>query len=286
MIKRGFDILFAVSGLVVTWPLWMLAVALIKLESKGPVFFKQVRIGRGFQPFSIYKFRTMVTNASSLGGPITIAQDPRVTKVGTFLRRTKLDELPQLLNILKGDMSVVGPRPEVPLYVELFRADYADILHVRPGLTDLASLKYIDEASQLAGAEQPEVEYRTTILPEKIRLARLYVERASILLDVAIIAQTCLRLFGIPWIVCELPELQTLNDPRIPLRRWAGSSPRYWNGVVRSSWDWTSFSSFWRTTSRFGFGSMEISPRTSRRGLSPRCLGSSPFEARCSSCFA
>lgn len=215
MIKRGFDILFAVSGLVVTWPLWMLAVALIKLESKGPVFFKQVRIGRGFQPFSIYKFRTMVTNASSLGGPITIAQDPRVTKVGTFLRRTKLDELPQLLNILKGDMSVVGPRPEVPLYVELFRADYADILHVRPGLTDLASLKYIDEASQLAGAEQPEVEYRTTILPEKIRLARLYVERASILLDVAIIAQTCLRLFGIPWIVCELPELQTLNDPRI-----------------------------------------------------------------------
>lgn len=213
MIKRTIDVVAAILALSVSWPLWLLAAVLIKLESPGPVFFAQTRVGKSFRNFSIYKFRTMVEDAETLGGPITIGQDSRVTKVGRILRRTKLDELPQLMNILIGDMSLVGPRPEVPHYVELFRADFTEILKARPGLTDLASLKYIDEAALLQGIDQPELMYRTTILPEKIRLAKLYVRRASLMLDVAIIAQTCLHIMRIPVIVCELPELQYTVEP-------------------------------------------------------------------------
>ena len=212
MMKRICDVIVAVIGLLLSWPLWLVVGALIKLDSRGPILFRQIRVGRVFRPFSIYKFRTMVLDAVTRGGPITIGQDARVTRVGRMLRRTKLDEIPQLLNILRGDMSVVGPRPEVPLYVELFRADFSEILRVRPGLTDLASLKYIDEATILQRAEQPEFEYRNTILPEKIRLAKLYVRRASALLDLAIIAQTCLRLIGVSLVVCELPELQPSQE--------------------------------------------------------------------------
>ncbi|MGH7232364.1 MAG: polysaccharide biosynthesis protein, partial [Nitrospiraceae bacterium] len=206
---RTFDITSAVIGLVVCLPLFVVVAVLIKLGSPGPIFFKQVRIGRGFRPFCIYKFRTMVEDAPAKGGLLTIGQDARVTRVGRMLRRYKLDELPQLLNILKGEMSVVGPRPEVQSYVNLFRDDYSQILAVRPGLTDLASLKYIDESAILESATNPEDEYRKTILPEKIKLARLYVEQASFLFDLAIIAQTLLCLIGVPLVVCELPELQT-----------------------------------------------------------------------------
>lgn len=213
MIKRLVDIVVAILALSMTWPLWLFTALLIKLDSPGPVFFTQSRIGRRFRPFRIYKFRTMVTGAEALGGPITVGQDGRVTKVGRVLRRTKLDELPQLLNILVGDMSLVGPRPEVLHYVELYRADFAEVLKVRPGLTDLASLKYIDEAALLQGIDQPELMYRTTILPEKIKLAKLYVRRASLMLDMAIIAQTCLHIMRIPVIVCELPELQYTVEP-------------------------------------------------------------------------
>lgn len=213
MIKRLVDIVVAILALSMTWPLWLFTALLIKLDSPGPVFFTQSRIGRRFRPFRIYKFRTMVTGAEALGGPITVGQDGRVTKVGRVLRRTKLDELPQLLNILIGDMSLVGPRPEVSHYVELYRADFAEVLKVRPGLTDLASLKYIDEAALLQGIDQPELMYRTTILPEKIKLAKLYVRRASLMLDMAIIAQTCLHIMRIPVIVCELPELQYTVEP-------------------------------------------------------------------------
>ncbi|MFZ1504378.1 MAG: sugar transferase, partial [Nitrospira sp.] len=153
MIKRLVDIVVAILALSMTWPLWLFTALLIKLDSPGPVFFTQSRIGRRFRPFRIYKFRPMVTGAEALGGPITVGQDGRVTKVGRVLRRTKLDELPQLLNILVGDMSLVGPRPEVLHYVELYRADFAEVLKVRPGLTDLASLKYIDEAALLQGID-------------------------------------------------------------------------------------------------------------------------------------
>jgi len=208
MIKRTFDLLTAGMGLLVCWPLFVVAGILIKLDSPGPVLFKQVRVGRGLRPFLLYKFRTMVTDAPSKGGLLTVGNDNRVTRVGRLLRRYKIDELPQLLNILKGDMSVVGPRPEVGHYVDLFRDDYAVILAVRPGLTDLASLKYIDESSVLERAADPEAEYTKVILPEKIRLAKQYTKHASLLVDMAIIAQTVLCLIGIPMVVCEFPELQ------------------------------------------------------------------------------
>lgn len=207
MIKRTYDLLTATIGLLLTCPLFGLIALAIKLDTRGPVFFKQVRVGKDFRPFLIYKFRTMVADAPSSGGPLTVGHDARITSVGRILRRFKIDELPQLLNIVKGDMSLVGPRPEVPRFVEAFRSEYVEILSARPGLTDLASLKYIDEAAVLARASNPEEEYERTILPEKIRLAKLYLRHASCLLDLAIIVQTLLRIVGLPLVVYEIPEL-------------------------------------------------------------------------------
>ena len=188
--KRGFDLAFTAVGLVVLSPV-LAAVALLVAGSSGrPVLFRQTRVGRGFRPFRIIKFRTMVPDAERLGGPLSVGADPRITPVGRALRRFKLDELPQLFNVLAGDMSLVGPRPEVPEYVERFRADYEEILSVRPGLTDLASLKYRDESALLAAAADPRAEYARVILPDKIRLGREYVRRASVLLDLSIILRT------------------------------------------------------------------------------------------------
>lgn len=209
MIKRACDIALATMGLLLTGPLWLVVAALIKLDSRGPVLFTQLRVGKALHPFLIYKFRTMVEHAPAMGEPITIAEDSRITKIGKVLRRTKVDELPQLFNVLKGDMSIVGPRPEVPQFVELFRTDFTEILNIRPGLTDLASMKYIDEAAVLAQAQHPAGEYINKILPDKIRLAKLYVRHASFKLDLAIMVQTCLRLLGVRRVVCELPELQS-----------------------------------------------------------------------------
>ena len=206
--KRIFDMITAFLGMVVCSPLFVVVALLIKLDSRGPVFFRQARIGKEFHRFYIYKFRTMVHDPPEKGGPLTIGEDARITRVGRFLRRYKLDELPQLINILKGEMSLVGPRPEVPSYVEMFREGYERILTVRPGLTDLASLKYIDEPVLLAQAENPEEEYLERVLPEKIRLASLYVEHASFLFDLAIIVQTLIRLIGVRVVVFDLPELQ------------------------------------------------------------------------------
>ena len=208
MIKRTFDIVTAFLGLAVCSPLFVVVGLLIKLDSPGPMFFKQVRIGRGFRHFLIYKFRTMVHDTSRKGRPITIGQDSRITRVGRVLRRWKIDELPQLINVLRGEMSLVGPRPEIPRYVELFRRKYEQVLTVRPGLTDLASLKYIDEAALLERAENGEEEYLRTVLPEKIRLAKLYSEYSSPLFDLAVIIQTLFALMGIRVVVFELPELR------------------------------------------------------------------------------
>jgi lipopolysaccharide/colanic/teichoic acid biosynthesis glycosyltransferase len=169
--------------------LLVIAVA-VKCSSRGPVLFKQERVGRGFHPFRIYKFRTMVVDAPKLGLQITAGEDPRITRVGRFLRKWKLDELPQLFNVVKGDMSLVGPRPEVPRYVEMFREDYACVLSVRPGITDPASLKYRDEAAVLAASADPEETYVREILPEKISLAKQYVAEASLRGDIALIWQT------------------------------------------------------------------------------------------------
>ncbi len=193
--KRALDFLFAAAGLLLLWPLLVFMAAIVRLTSSGPALFKQERMGRGFRPFMIYKFRTMVKDAPKLGGPITFGKDPRITAIGHVLRKTKIDELPQLVNVLKGDMSLVGPRPEARRYVELFRTDYETILQVRPGITDLASIQYRDEADVLGHAEDPEREYVTRILPEKIRLAKEYIDRSSLAFDLGLIFKTVLSLF-------------------------------------------------------------------------------------------
>ena len=206
MTKRAIDLILSLLGLLLCWPLLLVVAALIKLDSPGPILFRQARVGLGFRPFTIYKFRTMIEQAPKLGGSLTVGRDARITRLGHLLRRYKVDELPQLFNVLRGDMSVVGPRPEVSGYVDLFRKDYARILTVRPGLTDFASLKYLDEAAVLGNSERPEETYRKTILPNKILLAKHYVEHASFLFDLAIVVQTALCLLRIPVVVCELPE--------------------------------------------------------------------------------
>jgi lipopolysaccharide/colanic/teichoic acid biosynthesis glycosyltransferase len=191
MIKRLFDILASSVALVALSPLFLVVAVLIRIGSPGPAFFRQKRVGLGFEPFWILKFRTMVPDAAAQGS-ITWggARDPRITRIGRVLRSSKLDELPQLVNVLKGEMSLVGPRPEVPEYVEMFREDYREILTARPGITDFASLEFCDEAAVLARAAVPEEAYVKEILPEKIRLSRRYVQSASFRVDLEVIGRT------------------------------------------------------------------------------------------------
>ncbi len=190
MLKRLVDIVVAAVGLAVGLLPGLLVAGMIKLTSRGPVFFRQERMGRGFRPFRIYKFRSMVQDAPRRGNLVTFGADPRITSLGRVLRATKIDELPQLINVLVGEMSLVGPRPEVRKYVEMFRDDYAEILRVRPGITDPASIKYRNEAEILGRADNPEKQYIEKVLPEKIRLAKEYVETSSLWLDFVIILKT------------------------------------------------------------------------------------------------
>ncbi len=194
MAKRLFDIVVAAGALLLFAPL-MLGVALaIRLDSPGPVLFRQERVGRHGVPFRIRKFRTMREGAAGL--QITVGADPRITKVGAFLRRSRLDELPQLLDVLQGTMSLVGPRPEVPRYVALYPPGLRErALAVRPGITDPASLEHIDEAEQLARAADPEREYVEVILPRKVQQAADYAERATLASDLVVIARTFARLW-------------------------------------------------------------------------------------------
>jgi len=195
--KRGFDLLAASVGLVLVSPVLLVVAVMIHFDSSGGIIFGQQRIGRGFRPFKLLKFRTMVHNAAQIGPAITAGDDPRITRIGRFLRKSKIDEVPQLLNVIRGEMSLVGPRPEVPKYVEMFRDDYREILKVRPGITDGASIRYRDEASLLVAAVDPEEEYRTYILPTKLALAKEYVRRNSILSDTILITSTLLHLTGV-----------------------------------------------------------------------------------------
>ncbi len=193
-VKRTLDLLASGCGLILLSPLLLLAALAVKLDSPGPALFVQQRVGRNFRNFGILKFRTMVTGAEMRGGQITFGADPRITRVGRILRKTKIDELPQLWNVMRGQMSLVGPRPEVPRYVELYRDQYAYVLSVRPGLTDLASVKYRDEAEQLAGCADPAREYAERILPDKIALARVYIDTATLTGDLGIVLKTFLRI--------------------------------------------------------------------------------------------
>ena len=189
--KRAFDLALAALGLVLLSPLLAAIALAVTLDSPGPVFFRQERVGRGGVSFRIHKFRTMRHDAAGAGPQLTVGADARITRFGALLRRTKLDELAQLLDVLAGSMSLVGPRPEVPRYVALYPAALRDVvLSVRPGLTDLASIEFRDEAALLARAADPEREYVEVVMPRKLQLAAQYVRQASLGLDVTILWRT------------------------------------------------------------------------------------------------
>ena len=175
VIKRIFDIVASLCGLIILSPMLIIVAICIKLDSKGPVFFKQKRVGKNKRIFEIYKFRTMVTDAEKLGKQITVGNDSRITRVGKFIRKCKLDEFPQLINVLKGEMSLVGPRPEVPRYVELYDEYEEQILLVQPGITDYASIEFRNENEILGNSSNPEETYIEEIMPTKIELNMKYI---------------------------------------------------------------------------------------------------------------
>lgn len=189
-LKRLFDIIWALIGLILLSPFFAAIVIAIKMDSPGSVFFRQGRMGLGGLSFRIFKFRTMVTHAEKLGTAITVNRDNRITRVGRVLRNLKLDEFPQLINVLLGHMSLVGPRPELPRYREYYSGDFESVLTVRPGITDPASIKFHDESSLLDGQKDPERFYIEKILPEKLTIACNYLNRASLWLDFQIIFLT------------------------------------------------------------------------------------------------
>jgi len=196
MAKRFFDLIFSALGLIIASPLLVILSLAIKISSPGPVFFRGERIGKNGNPFKIYKFRSMVENAEELGGPSTASDDPRLTKIGLFLKKFQLDELPQLINVIRGEMSFVGPRPEVKMYVDMMTEEERNtILSVSPGMTDLASLWNFHEGEILKGSADPEKTYLEKIRPEKIRLQIKYVKERSFLLDIKIILKTILKAF-------------------------------------------------------------------------------------------
>ena len=176
---RFFDIILSGAGLILLSPLFLLIYILIRIESKGRGIYAQERIGRNGVPFRLYKFRSMQENADK-GSQITIGRDPRITRMGRIIRKAKLDELPQLWNVLWGDMSLVGPRPEVECYTHLYNDQQRQVLTVRPGITDWASIKYLDENLILGQAEDPEKVYREQIIPDKIRLNMIWVKNPSL----------------------------------------------------------------------------------------------------------
>jgi len=197
MPKRLFDLAGAGLALLLLSPLMLLTALWIKLDSPGPVFFRQERIGRHGVPFRIHKFRTMVADAPARGPALTVGADPRITRAGVWLRRTRLDELPQLIDVLRGAMSLVGPRPEVPRYVQHYPPALRErALAVRPGITDPSSLEFIDEAGLLARAADPEREYIEKILPRKLQSAADYADSATLWTDLRVLWRTLQVLAG------------------------------------------------------------------------------------------
>ncbi len=191
MAKRIFDLVFTIPGIVVLAPVFVIIAILIKYDSSGAVFFRQERVGRYGKIFRIYKFRTMIENAERHGKQITVGRDARITAVGNFLRKYKLDELPQLFNVLLGDMSLVGPRPEVPRYIEEYSEEDRNIvLSVKPGITDNASIEFRAESEILGKAKNPEREYIDVVLPIKIGYYKDYVRRHNVAMDFVIIMKT------------------------------------------------------------------------------------------------
>jgi lipopolysaccharide/colanic/teichoic acid biosynthesis glycosyltransferase len=191
MAKRLFDLLGALLALLLLAPLLAVVALVVRLDSPGPVFFRQERVGRGGVPFRIHKFRTMRVDAPALGPQVTVGRDPRITRVGHWLRHYRIDELPQFIDVLLGRMSLVGPRPEVPRFVAHYPAALrAQVLAVRPGITDPASLAHINEAALLAGAADPEAEYVQHILPRKLALQAEYAASATLWSDLVVLGRT------------------------------------------------------------------------------------------------
>ena len=189
-LKRAMDIVLSAGGIAVLSPVLLLIALAIVIDSRGGVFYWQVRVGRNGREFRIFKFRTMVSDADKRGLLITVGADSRITRVGKILRKTKLDELAQLFNVLKGDMSFVGPRPEVPRYVAMYTPAQRNVLLVRPGITDYASVAYRDENDLLAGADDPERVYIEEIMPAKLELNRQYLSQIGVLTDLKLIFST------------------------------------------------------------------------------------------------
>ena len=195
MLKRLFDIIFSLGGLLVLLPLFIFIIVRIKLDSKGPIFYRGKRIGKFGKPFGIYKFRTMFADADKMSGsPSAGDDDPRITKFGKTIRSYKLNELPQLINVLKGEMSFVGPRPEVEQYVRIYTEEEKAILNVRPGITDYASIKFHNEGEILSGSPDPDRTYEEEIRPEKLRLQLEYVRNHSLWVDFKILFKTLITL--------------------------------------------------------------------------------------------
>ena len=188
--KRVFDILASSFGIIILSPLYIYIAIWIKLSSKGPIFYVQKRVGEGFREFNLYKFRSMVVDADKRGPGVTSSDDPRITKVGKFIRDTKIDELPQLFNVLKGDMSLVGPRPELKKFVEAKREEYKRVLSIKPGITDNAAIAFRDEEKIMSQYQDKEKAYIDIVLPQKIALYYQYIDNISFFNDIKFILKT------------------------------------------------------------------------------------------------
>jgi lipopolysaccharide/colanic/teichoic acid biosynthesis glycosyltransferase len=195
-VKRLFDIFFSLLGLIILSPFLILIAFIIIISSKGSTFFLQTRVGFKGQDFKLIKFRTMVADADKKGLLTVGGRDPRITGIGYFLRKYKLDELPQLLNVLLGSMSLVGPRPEVRKYVDLYTEEQKKVLDVKPGITDYASLEYFNENDLLAKSENPEETYIKEVMPAKLKLNMKYISEVGLATDIKIILKTIARIFG------------------------------------------------------------------------------------------
>jgi lipopolysaccharide/colanic/teichoic acid biosynthesis glycosyltransferase len=195
MLKRTFDITASILALIIFSPIMLIMAIIIKLHDGGPVFYKAARTGINNVSFKMYKFRSMVMNADKIGAASTTLSDPRITPVGKFMRKYKIDELPQLINVLKGEMSIVGPRPEVKKFTDIFTEEEKAILSVKPGITDFASIWNANEAALLEGSEDPDKTFFEEIRPEKIRLQLKYVHEHNFLVDMKIIFHTIIAIF-------------------------------------------------------------------------------------------
>lgn len=193
ILKRLLDIVASGIGIIILSPILIIISIIIKITSRGPIFFKQVRVGKNEKKFKILKFRTMIVDAEKVGKQITVGNDPRITRIGSFLRKYKLDELPQLINVFIGNMSLVGPRPEVPRYVELYSNEQRKVFNVKPGITDLASIRYRDENDILGKVDNPDRYYIDVIMQDKLNLNLEYIDKGNVFFDIFIIIKTIVK---------------------------------------------------------------------------------------------